>query len=134
MAFNDMFRLSAHAVITNDEGQVLQLKATYGAKHWGLPGGALELGETIHQAVIRECLEELGCDIAIDYLSGVYYHGAYQSQVFIFKCNIMDVTMIALSSEHSEYQYFDIADLSTVQQIRVKACLDFSGKVDSKVF
>ncbi|UJF20519.1 NUDIX hydrolase [Shewanella sp. OMA3-2] len=134
MAFNDMFRLSAHAVITNVKGQVLQLKATYGDKCWGLPGGALEIGETIHQAVIRECLEELGCDIEIDYLSGVYFHSAYQSQVFIFKCSVKDATAIKLSAEHSEYQYFDFADLSKVQQIRIKACFDFTGQVDSKVF
>lgn len=60
MAFNDTFRLSCHAVITNDEGKVLLLKANYGNYQWGLPGGALEPGETIHQALIRECLEELG--------------------------------------------------------------------------
>ena len=29
MAFQDTYRLSIHAVITNDEQQVLQIKATY---------------------------------------------------------------------------------------------------------
>jgi 8-oxo-dGTP pyrophosphatase MutT (NUDIX family) len=134
MAFNDMFRLSAHAVITNTQGQVLQVKATYGDKCWGLPGGALELGETIHQAVKRECLEELGCDINIDYLSGVYYHSAYQSQVFIFKCTLAEPFTIKLSNEHSEYQYTDLFALSAVQLHRVKACIGFVGEVDSRVF
>jgi len=129
-----MFRLSAHAVITNRQGQVLQVKATYGAKHWGLPGGALEFGETIHQAVKRECFEELGCDIKIDYLSGVYYHSAYQSQVFIFKCTLVEPAAIRLSNEHSEYQYFELSALSAVQLTRVKACIEFIGEVDSQVF
>ncbi|WP_373293461.1 hypothetical protein [Shewanella hanedai] len=40
MAFDDKFRLSSHAVIFDSENQVLLLKATYGGKHWGLPGGA----------------------------------------------------------------------------------------------
>ena len=54
MAFEDKFRLSSHAVITNDEGEVLLLKANYGDGNWGLPGGALEPNETIHEALIRE--------------------------------------------------------------------------------
>ena len=57
MSFEDQFRLSSHAVITNDHGHILQLKQTYGDKRWGLPGGALEPGETIHEALFRECLE-----------------------------------------------------------------------------
>ncbi len=40
MAFNDTFRLSSHAVITNPDGHVLLLKANYGSFSWGLPGGA----------------------------------------------------------------------------------------------
>ena len=54
MAFDDKFRLSSHAVILNYIGEVLLLKAEYGAKSWGLPGGALEPGETIHEALLRK--------------------------------------------------------------------------------
>ena len=79
MAFDDKFRLSSHAVILNSIGEVLLLKADYGAKSWGLPGGALEPGETIHEALIRECREELGSDILINYLSGVYFHHRLKS-------------------------------------------------------
>lgn len=57
MAFNELFQLSSHAVILNENNQVLLLKANYGNCAWGLPGGALEPGETIHHALIRECLE-----------------------------------------------------------------------------
>ncbi len=54
-------RLSSHAVICNAQQQVLLLKATYVDQAWGLPGGALDMGETIHEALIRECQEEIGC-------------------------------------------------------------------------
>jgi len=94
----------------------------------------LEFDETIHQAVKRECLEELGCEVKVDYLSGVYYHSAYQSQVFIFKCTLVEPTAIKLSDEHSEYQYFDLSALSSVQLCRVKTCIEFDGEVDSRVF
>lgn len=74
MAFDDRFRISSHAVILNAQGEVLLLQASYGKQAWGLPGGALEPGETIHQALQRECLEELGVAVQIDCLTGVYYH------------------------------------------------------------
>ena len=134
MAFSDTYRLSSHAVITNDQGQVLLLKADYGQKSWGLPGGALDQGETIHQALVRECKEELNCDIQIGYLSGVYYHTAFNSHAFIFRAYLPENAEIMLSSEHTEYDYFDIDALSTVQKARVLDCLNFTSDVVSKVF
>lgn len=133
MAYNDKFRLSCHAVITNEAGQVLLLKATYGNYGWGLPGGAIDVGETIHQTLVRECQEELGQIVTIDYLSGVYYHAHYQSQVFIFKANLTQ-THIRLSHEHSEYGFFDIESLSSVQQHRILDCLAFNTQVKSHRF
>lgn len=134
MAFEDKYRLSAHAVITNDKGQVLQLKQTYSDKRWGLPGGALEPNETIHEAVLRECQEELGTRINVIHLSGVYYHAFYESHVFIFKAELEPNAQLKLSSEHSDYHYFDLGELSDIQQIRVKDCLEFDGKVQSRKF
>ncbi|KAA8735430.1 NUDIX domain-containing protein [Acinetobacter qingfengensis] len=134
MTFTDFYRLSAHAVICNAQRQVLLLKATYTDCAWGLPGGALDLGETIHQALIRECKEELGCDVLIEYLSGVYFHRHVQSHAFIFKCQLTDHTQIQLSSEHSQWQWFDLSELSQVQRIRVQDCLNFNGQVLSRSF
>ncbi|MCS6206674.1 NUDIX hydrolase [Shewanella baltica] len=151
MAFNDTFRLSSHAVITNAQGQVLLLKANYGNFAWGLPGGALEPGETIHEALVRECQEELGLSVRVNYLSGVYYHSAYQSQAFIFRCELVLSELpdgpevakdgaenkplpIHLSHEHSEFAFLDIDTLSAVQQQRIKDCLNFNGVVMSAKF
>lgn len=134
MGFQDFYRMSSHAVITNQEQQILLLKATYADCTWGLPGGGLDKGETIHDALKRECLEELGCDIKIDYLSGVYYHSAVNSHAFIFKCVLNPSQSIQLSHEHSEYRWFNLTDLSTVQKVRVQDCLNFSGEVISRSF
>lgn len=134
MAFEDKFRLSSHAVITNDSGEVLLLKASYGDGNWGLPGGALEPGETIHEALIRECWEEIACEVNIKYLSGVYFHSAYNSQAFIFRCEITSEHSIQLSDEHTEFKYSPIESMSPVQQRRINECLAFNGKVASAKF
>lgn len=134
MSFHDFYRMSSHAVICNAQNEVLLLKATYADCAWGLPGGALDMGETIHAALIRECQEEIGCDIQIDYLSGVYFHSTVTSHAFIFKCTLPENTEIQLSEEHSMYRWFNIADLSPVQKIRIEDCLNFQGTVQSRTF
>lgn len=134
MAFDDKFRISVHSVITNAEGKVLLLKATYGAMGWGLPGGALDPGETIHEALVRECLEEINLPITILYMSGVYYHTAYESHACIFRCTIPENGIIRLSSEHSEYKFFALDELSPIQFRRIEDCLLYDGKVKSARF
>jgi 8-oxo-dGTP diphosphatase len=134
MGFNDFFRFSVHAVITNNEGKLLLLKQTYTHKGWGLPGGGVEPGETIHEAIKRECYEELGLHIIITAFTGLYYHKTYNSQVGIFRCELPDGANISLSSEHSEYKWFDISELSDIQKLRVQDSLNFNGQIISRAF
>lgn len=134
MGFHDFYRMSSHAVICNQQNQILLLKATYAECVWGLPGGGLDVGETIHEALIRECREEVGCEIQIEYLSGVYYHAAVNSHAFIFKCQFAQDAQIQLSEEHSEYRWFAMDELSVVQKIRIADCLNFNGTVQSRAF
>ena len=136
MAYNDKFRISVHAVITDRAGKLLLLKMAYADKHWSLPGGAIERGETIYEALKRECKEELGVKIKIQYLSGVNYHKKHDSFAFVFRCKLPSKAKIRLSSEHSAFNYFDIKsrEVSPIQHDRVKDCLRFKGKIISKIY
>ena len=85
MGFDTTYRFSVHAAIFNSAGEVLLLKQTYADKRWGLPGGAVEVGETIYEAIKRECFEELGVDVEIEAFTGLYYHIEFNAQVGIFR-------------------------------------------------
>lgn len=57
-------RITVRAVIIQ-EGKILLIKKnnpTDGIRYT-LPGGALNAGETLHQAVIRECIEEINTPV-----------------------------------------------------------------------
>jgi len=112
----------------------MQLKQTYTDKRWGLPGGKLEPGETVHVAIERECLEELGCNVIVRYMSGMYYHKEFNSHVCIFRCELSPDAAVKLSAEHSAYRYFALDELSPVQRHRVSDCIEFDGQVKSASF
>ncbi|TDC79132.1 NUDIX domain-containing protein [Actinomadura sp. 7K507] len=62
---------SVNVVVENDKGEILMIRRTDN-DNWALPGGAVDLGESVKQAAIRETREETGIDIDIIGLVGIY--------------------------------------------------------------
>ncbi|WP_314588617.1 NUDIX hydrolase [Paenibacillus terrigena] len=61
----------ASVLIYDEQGRILVVKNGGPSAYWGLPGGAVEQGETLEQSAIREAKEETGYDIAITGLSSL---------------------------------------------------------------
>jgi ADP-ribose pyrophosphatase YjhB (NUDIX family) len=59
------------AVVTNDQDELLLQKRTDNDL-WGLPGGAMNIGESIAQAVIREVREETSLEVEPTGIVGIY--------------------------------------------------------------
>ena len=58
-------------IIVDSEGRIL-LERRSDSGMWGLPGGAIEPGESVGEAALREVQEETGLHIRIIDLLGVY--------------------------------------------------------------
>ena len=67
--------LAVGAVIFDGDAVVLVQRAKAPlAGHWTLPGGSVEVGETLAQAVVREVAEETGLIVTAGDLVEVYEH------------------------------------------------------------
>jgi ADP-ribose pyrophosphatase YjhB (NUDIX family) len=62
---------AVNVVVVNDAGEILLIRRTDNG-NWAVPGGAIDLGESVAQAAVRETLEETGIECAITGLVGIY--------------------------------------------------------------
>ena len=62
---------SANVVVVNDVGDVLMIHRTDN-DNWAFPGGAMDLGESLAAAGVREVKEETGIDCEVTGLVGIY--------------------------------------------------------------
>jgi mutator protein MutT len=106
-------------IIFNNEGQVLMLHRSDN-DCWCFPGGAIELGEKVEEAAVREVFEETGLEVQGLKLFGVfsgeelYYQYPHGDEVY----NI-DVVYIAdkyhgeirISNEGKDIRFFSIDSL-----------------------
>lgn len=118
-------RLGASAIIFNDQGKFLLTKREDNG-HWCLPGGAVEAGESVAEACIREVLEETGLHVRVKRLVGVYSH---PDQLVVYKdgnkAHIIAMHFeaeviggeLGLSNETTDYGYFTLEEIEGFQML-----------------
>ncbi len=113
---------SVTAVVTDEQGRILMVHKTDNDL-WALPGGGMDLGESIADAAVRETKEETGIDIAVTGLIGVYTNprhvlayddGEVRQQFSLCFTTRMLGGTLRTSSETKEVQFVAPGDLDTL--------------------
>ena len=129
-------RPGVSAVILTERGVLLQQRDDN--RLWGLPGGAVDPGESVSEAVIREVREETGLEVEPVRLIGVY--SAPENHQIVtypdgnvihyvsttFECRIVGGTL-ACGDESLALEWFDPErlpdDLLPMSRIRIRDAL-----------
>lgn len=98
-------RPSCHAVIFEGHRVLLIRRGNEPYRdYWGLPGGAIELGEPVAVALRREVKEETGLDVRVGplvhYLDGIHYEGSrvqYHYVILFFRADLVGGELQAAS-------------------------------------
>jgi ADP-ribose pyrophosphatase YjhB (NUDIX family) len=62
---------AVNVVVVNHAGAILLIRRTDNG-NWALPGGGIDLGESVAQAAVRETFEESGIECVITGIVGIY--------------------------------------------------------------
>lgn len=109
--------------ILSQSGKILlQKRADKGT--WGLPGGAIELGESAVEALVREFYEETGITVKVHKLLNVYtkYSDSYpngdEAQVITILYLVKPENTVSnnsfVSDETLDLDFFDASDIKNI--------------------
>ncbi len=130
MAHNRSIRTAARAVIICD-GKLLATKMRdRRGVFYILPGGGQNHGETLEQAVRRECLEEVGLEVEVERLLYIREyigknhnfakrHAAFHQLEHVFLCSVKNPETASPGSETDNYQvgvsWLDLENLHLIR-------------------
>ncbi|WP_335977897.1 MULTISPECIES: NUDIX domain-containing protein [Streptomycetaceae] len=114
--------VAASAVVTDDEGRILLQRRTDNGL-WALPGGGMDMADSLPGTAVREVKEETGLDVEITGLVGTYTDprhiiaysdGEVRRQFNV--CFTARVTggSLAMSDESTELRFVAPGDIETL--------------------
>ncbi len=122
----------AACTIVQDERSRILLHRRRDNERWTIPGGAMEIGESIGECAIRETKEETGLDVQPEYIVGVYSNPNHvhafpdgmvrQQYTVCIACRITG-GQVTVSDESYEVGFFspdEIQDLDMHPSIRLR--------------
>lgn len=119
-----LLAVGATIIVLNQANEIL-LNLRSDTNTWGLPGGALELGETIEETAARELFEETGLKAEsfkmLNIFSGKDYYFVYPngdqlySVIVLLKADGVSGELSINDGESIQLKYFGLDDLPNLE-------------------
>ncbi|KKG11998.1 DNA mismatch repair protein MutT [Methanosarcina sp. 2.H.T.1A.6] len=105
--------ISVYALVRNEKGEFLLLRRSENSRtnpgKWDLPGGKVNLEETLKEAVVREVWEETGISIYPGEIAGeVNFELPKKKVIAVLYNGGYVIAEVKLSSEHIEYAWISL--------------------------
>lgn len=118
-----IFFVAAHGLIEKD-GAFLVTKRVggdnYMPDHWDLPGGSIEVGETVEDGLRREILEETGLTVGIGSPIFVYTTlsqlPSRQNVTILYRCRYRSGNVTLNPEEHQGYAWKTWEEIKVMNQ------------------
>lgn len=128
-----LIMVGANVIVENAQGQILMHHRT-DKDWWGLPGGGMELGESLEETAIREVHEEVNLNVdelkLFNVYSGQDLHYIYPDGNEVYNvtatyiCQSYEGDIIVEKTEGRDAKFFDIDQLPTNLSSTIVRILD----------
>lgn len=130
-----IFYVAAHAIVLNSKNQLLVTKRAkcndYMPLKWDIPGGTVEVGETVEEALVRELQEETNIHVIPNKPVYIYTNLSQlpqrQTEQIVFTCSYIEGEITLNPREHQEYRWINYEELDALD------CIAFLDELKKKI-
>ena len=121
------WRISAYAVVCSEDNKILLVAPQYDKNIWLLPGGGVDIDESIAKGIERECYEETGYRVKVDFTKSIYIGESnfycldkfYHSIILIYPAKLLSTEQnkeVINSLEPNEIEKVEWVPLSEISE------------------